>query len=474
VIRVGLDVPDRFRRRARYVFSVFAEQWGVPVAFTDAAGEVDVLYSADPPAADDSVVHVPLDPELYDPRCVCRSAADPAGFRLWVRERASAPSTDIVAGAYRLLVFLDERQVAPEDRDRHGIFRAHALPSARRRVADVPLLDEHAACLLARVARRRPAAVGAALPKWPEGKRYAVALTHDTDGIALGAGPELVTNLAKSLIRRDRAHARMFLDGLRYIGRPMDNPLFGFSRWGSFEDARRLRSCFYLFARVVPLKRDLNDCKSSVVEQPIDWRALTRLAEDGWEFGFHAPINAKHRADAMTAGRRWLEQRLGVPLAGIRHHYWALDWRMPHVTFGRHVESGFRYDASIAWKDVAGFRAATCHPFQPFDPDREVPLPLDELPTCVMDGHVLERDGERSQKLLAATETIARVKARGGVAVLDWHTESACDKYVHKGSMATLARILDPLLRDDAWFATPSQIVDHWQRRRKALQAAAS
>jgi hypothetical protein len=475
MITIAVGVPDAYARRAEYVFGVFADQWGLPVRTVrdPAAVDADIRYTALPPAEGDGAVWVRFDERMYAPDCAC-AAIRHDGARVWARRSADPACPDLVAGAYRLLTFLDERGVPAEERDARGVFRSDALPAARREVAAMPVVDDHAALLLERLRRARPGATANPLPKWPAGKRYAVALTHDTDAITLGAPRELATNLAKLVVRRDRAYADMVADGLRYAGDPTGNPLFGFPIWRGYEGDRGIRGCFFLYARLARIKADINNCKSSVVEQPIDWSLLQRMAADGWEFGFHAPINAKHSIDALARGKAWIEGRLGVPVYGLRHHYWALDWVAPHTTWRRHVNSGFRYDSSIAWRDISGFRAATCHPFRPFDPDRDKALDIYELPASVMDLQVLEHEAGPADGAAAGRETIARVRERGGVAVLDWHTESACDAYVYKGSLPSLGAVLGPLLDDDdAWFATPWQIVEHWHRRRMALASAA-
>ncbi len=378
-----------------------------------------------------------------------------------------------MASTYRLLTFLDEHQVDDGARDRRGVFRTEALPTGRRQVTGVPLVDDHAASLLRRLEQIRPGVVATALPKWPGGKRYAVVVSHDTDAVTLGAPRELLTNLAKLLVRRNRTYAGMVGAGLRYFRDPTGNPLFGFPLWRDLELEQRIRSTFYLYARLVRLKADLNNCKSSVVEQPIDWDVLRRMVDDGWEFGLHAPINARHDIDALAGGKQWIEEQLGSPVYGLRHHYWALDWTAPHTTWRKHVNSGFRYDTSIAWRDVGGFRAATCHPFRPFDPKRGKPLDIYELPTCLMDGHVVGRSGDVAVDVAAGLETVERVKERGGVAVLDWHTESACNVYEYTDTLTTLVGILEPLLADtDAWFATAWEVSQHWHQRRKQLAAA--
>jgi hypothetical protein len=476
MITIAVDVPDVYVRRAEYVLGLFAEQWGLPIRIVrdGDAEHADIRYTAAPTAArDDGAVSIPFDERLYAPDCDC-APAHHEDVRIWARAGTDPATADLVAGAYRLLTFLDERRVPAEARDGRGVFCSEALPATRREVAALPVVDDHAALLLERLRRARPAATADPVPKWPDGKRYAVVVTHDTDAITLGAPKELATNLAKLVVRRDRAYAGMVAGGLRYAGDPSGNPLFGFPIWRGYEGDRGIRGCFFLYARVARVKADLNNCKSSVVEQRIDWDVLRCMAGDGWEFGFHAPINAKHSIDALAQGKQWIERRLGVPVYGLRHHYWALDWVAPHLTWRRHVNSGFRYDSSIAWRDISGFRAATCHPFRPFDPERDKPLDLYQLPACVMDGHVMGGADDPLRDTTAGHETIARVCERGGAAVLDWHTESACDAYVYEGSLPSLGALLEPLLdEDDAWFATPWQIVEHWHRRRMALGQAA-
>jgi hypothetical protein len=476
VIRVFLGIPEAFVARAQYAFEIFAQLWGVPVSVSrDASADAHVAYGTDGSeqrahAERQGVVRIPFDARLYDARFSC-VAREHDGRQLWCRADVDVRTADIVGGAYRLLTFLDERQVPPEARDRRGIFLTDALPLARRRVVQAPLVEHHASSLLERVARGSPDAVGAPLPKWPSGRRYAVAVTHDTDAVALGAGPELVTNLVKSVVFRDRRHAQMFLDGLGHIGDPMGNPLFGFPGWRDFERRRQLRSAFYLYARRGRLGWDIHDCKSSVVGQHIDWAVLIRMLAEGWEFGFHAPIHSKDSVDALSAGKQWIEERLGCRIHGLRHHYWALDWVSPHRTWRMHAENGFRYDGSIAWRDVPGFRAATCHPFMPFDPDADEVIDIHELPVCLMDGHVIRDGVDVFSAIREGLDTIGRVRECGGVAVLDWHTESACGDYVFKRHVPTLDGVLAALAeRGDAWFATPWEIVQHWRRRALALQ----
>jgi peptidoglycan/xylan/chitin deacetylase (PgdA/CDA1 family) len=475
MIRIATSIPESFDDKAEYVFRFFSALWGIPVAISRyyyGAEKPDVLYSSNHQHRYHGAVCIPFDERLYDAGCQCESVQHD-GHTLWSRPDADSSSIDVVAGTYRLLTLLDERQVPAEARDGRGTFFSHALPVARRRTARLPLADHHARYLLQQLTKVRADLAQVAIPKWPGGKKYAIAMTHDTDAVSLGAVKELGTNLAKFLLRRDRVFLDMLVSGLRYIGKPTENPFFGFPLWREFEASRQFYSCFYLFAKVVPLKRDINNCKSSVVEQRIDWDILRRMAASGWEFGFHAPIDPENKLDAFVAGKQWIEEKLGTPIYGLRHHYWALDWTKPQVTFRNHIDAGFRYDTSIAWKDITGFRAATCHPFRPFDPEQDKPLGIHEIPTCLMDGHIIEDPDDVSVAVEEGLGIVRQVQQQGGVAVLDWHTETACNAYNYRNHLTVLRHILEPLLEDgDAWVTTPWEIARHWQRRSVELEAA--
>jgi hypothetical protein len=198
------------------------------------------------------------------------------------------------------------------------------------------------------------------------------------------------------------------------------------------------------------------------------------LAADGWEFGLHPPIRAKYDLDEFLIGKEILETRLGKPVFGLRHHYWALDWRKPHLTFRKHVTAGFRYDSSVAWKDANGFRAGTCLPYRPFDPERQTALDIFELPTAMMDGYVIPQGGDLDAALECALAMADRVRRAGGVLNLDWHTEAGTDRYCYHNQRTMLMRLLSALrARADAWFVTPWELIQYWQERSRALSSDA-
>ena len=239
------------------------------------------------------------------------------------------------------------------------------------------------------------------------------------------------------------------------------------------ERAAGLRAAFFVYGRH-KVRPEIHDCRSTVFNRKVDWNLLRSLAADGWEFGLHPPIRAKYDLEEFLIGKEILETRLGKPVYGLRHHYWALDWRKPYLTFRKHVTAGFRYDSSMAWKDDNGFRAGTCLPYQPFDPERQTALDIYELPTAMMDGHVIPGAVTLTLQWSARFVLPTGCGRVGGVLNLDWHTEAGTDRYCYYNQRTVLMRLVSALqARADAWFVTPWELIRYWQERRKSLSAEA-
>jgi peptidoglycan/xylan/chitin deacetylase (PgdA/CDA1 family) len=468
-------VPDVWRPQARYAVETLALRWGIPLRFTTEPGAAHLAYTTDPSGWPAETCAIRFDPAMYAPETVCRGVPDTAGRCTWQRmDLPHRAPPDLVGGAFRLLTFLDETQVAEEQRDRRGIFRTAALPPERLRTADRPLVEDHAAAVLDDLLRCHPGVARARLPRWPQGRRLALAPSHDVDAVDLGAPLELATNVAKAVVRRSYTHLELVRYGLAGLGRTGPGPYRAFSRWREWERERGLRSTFYVFVLPRGVRRDLNDCKSRLHERAADWTTLRAMATEGWEIGLHPAIHTDAAPGAFEAGKAWLEARLGGPVRGLRHHYWALDWRDPVATHRRHQRAGFRYDSSIAWRDRAGFRAGTALPYHPFDPDAGRALQLIELPCTLMDGHILEGAGPTAADPDAASRAgraiVERVHGSGGVLVTDWHQEAAFGRVHLRGYVETLDRVLAPLYSSsDVWLATPEKVCSHWQARTRRL-----
>jgi hypothetical protein len=461
-VTICITVPDpSLRPLVRYGLEEAFIRLGLPLWIVEGEPiEGGIVYGPVPESWEGATLA--YDRRCYDPAARFVAIGSPP---LWASEGAEAENVDLIGGLARLLILADETQVDERSRNSYGIFDVSALPPARGRVRAEPLVEHHCVAL-----RRRLDALAPGLPPphplWPAGRRYAVVVTHDTDAVALGAASEILFNGVKAVLRRDPLRARMAWDGLTLRG---NDPLFGFDVWAEAERAGDLRSAFFVFGRS-KVRPYVNDCRSTVFNRRVDWDLLRRLADEGWEFGLHPPIRAKDDINEFIWGKEALEQRLRRPIEGLRHHYWALDWRQPHLTFRKHVKAGFSYDASIAWRDDAGFRAGTCLPYRPFDPGRGHALDFYELPTAVMDGNVISDGGDVEAAVHRARCIVESVRQVGGVLILDWHTEAAVEGYCYRNLRTALGRLLAEIRAgSDAWFVTPGELTRHWDRRRRSL-----
>jgi hypothetical protein len=476
MITVRLDIPTEFRNRAKYVFENFALHWGIPTRFVNDDERADVVYSSQSEPDDNGQSVISFDPAMYRPETGCQ-LHQREGKYLWTRSTDKGGISDVVAGGYRLLSLLDESQIGDDKRDRRGNFLSQSLPPDRRRIAQEPIFENHADWVLNLAMARRPQLKQQRISRWPGRKAYAISLTHDVDAVRLGAPLELASNLLKAVLRRDGIRFKMFKAGLHYFNKPLADPNFAFPLWRTWESASQLRSAFYLFLRPHGARADINDSKSSIYRQPVSWPVLRRMSESGWEFGLHASIRAKDEYDTFTNAKQWIEEKLGTSVFGLRHHYWAINWNAPHLTFRKHVNAGFRYDSSLAWRDIPGFRTGCCLPYAPFDPGRDRPFALFELPTCLMDGHLVfnniasgELNGNRHTAVETGRQVLQTVRRHGGLAVLDWHQEAAMNALVYNGHLDLLIDIVEPFLKDEnAWWATPKEICQHWHHRRRSI-----
>lgn len=372
---------------------------------------------------------------------------------------------DFIGGIFRLLTMVDENHVLDSKRDKRGIFLVDHLSKERALMSGKPLVECHVEELTKMLKLYRPS-FSPEENKF-EGFRNALLLTHDTDATNLFSPQEILFNFVKSVYRFDKVRFKMFREGIMNIGKNLkNNPLYGFQGWDEYTKNKDIKSAFYLYARS-EVRPTINDCRSSVQSSGFDWTDLRAMSDEGNEFGLHPPINAKHSLDEFIASKKYIEDRLQAPVYGLRHHYWALDWKNPYKTHRLHENAGFRYDLSTAWRDRAGFRAGTCMPFRPWDPVRKRALNIYSIPLTIMDGHLMHSEG----KDLAAKERLGQniideVFANKGVVVFDWHTETIGNALCFQNYISLLDSIMLKLMsNDDLLITTPFKLTKIWHER---------
>jgi len=359
---------------------------------------------------------------------------------------------------------------------------------AYTRLADIGLLDRPLVNLqaqsLERAIERHAASRGAQLerePRWPNGARFAVALSHDVDDVTLRS-----FRSSMRLLRQARGPAsyafRAGLSGLkrallRAPGSP--DPYWTFERWMTEEERHGFRSTFYFCPEPAqrheydPLYR-LGDVLGYDGRRITVTDLIADMTRRGHEVGLHGSYQSYRDARELARQREAIAAATpagGDAVRGIRQHFLRFDVR---TTWAAQAEAGFTYDSTLGYNEAIGFRAGIAAPFVPWDAGGRIPHRLWEAPLTAMDGalfRTLGLGGEAAaDRVRAHLET---VEAAGGLAVLLWHPNAT---YTARfpGWWDCYARTLAWLEGRPAYVAPVGAVVRGWAERAARMSGTES
>jgi hypothetical protein len=396
----------------RYVIGFVADALGLRAVETDATASRPLLYYGNEPPEGLRGIVIPRHPGDVLWRELLDGALDPAaiGPRL---------SFDLISAIGALLT---DAVNAGRPRDRHGRLPFAASFQAEQMLGEEPLVDRYLGALRVVIRRELGAKVR---PRWPEGKRAAIGLSHDVDrpykwGIlrairegrhppSIGALPRFAAKAAYTAVQRVRRPIDDFWlferilegeerHGFRSTFFFASMPAFG--AWGSFEDV------YYEIA------------------WPRFGPVFASLRESGFGIGLHASYGAHRGLERLTFERDRLGQVAEVEPRGVRHHLWHLGPDEP-AALRLHERAGFAFDASLAFNDHLGFRRNVALPFRPWDPLENRPLRTLQLPTFCMDGTLFYGGSSVADAIQQVERYLAAIKAVGGFGSIDWHVRSS-------------------------------------------------
>ncbi len=295
---------------------------------------------------------------------------------------------------------------------------------------------------------------------WPDGKRFAVCLTHDVDHAishSAGLAARKVAGAALSLARGNLTRARRRISEVSGLlpGSKL-SPYWLFPIMADIERQRNIRSAFYLLPH---LHRHVREGKNAAHRYDISDKHIKEtfrdLAKQGWEIGLHTTYDAHEMANGIENDQQRLKDVLGndIPLHGGRSHY--LRFRTPH-TWKSEIAAGMKYDATLGWENGWGFRSGTCWPYKPFDLETGSELPIWELGMHLMDGAL----GGKEEIIPAVKSLLDKVANVGGCACLLFHCSPPFD-IITKEYLDLYEDVIDILTcRDDCWNAKPCEIIE--------------
>lgn len=316
-------------------------------------------------------------------------------------------------------------------------------------------------------------------PEWPEGKRFAVCLTHDVDEVSLFSYRQTLRGAQRppQNPRLEYPNIRKALHlGLNTI-RIMKNvfyrdPLHCYERWLEIEKEYNAKSTFFFCPGWKNVTKHHYSDSTYELEDRIAFddqnctvtemiREIHRL---GWEIGLHPSWYAFNDIDELKRQKEALETALESSIHSVRQHYLHYDIRS---TPRAHSEAGFKYDSTLGFNDNIGFRFGTCYPWNLWDLKTAEQLPIIEIPLIIQDVAMLSpQKGLRLNSEMAFNYTVLlaeRVKNVGGVLTLLWHpNQIANSEYVK-----IYKKNLKYLENQNCWMTTVAEIGDWWTRRSK-------
>lgn len=329
---------------------------------------------------------------------------------------------DVTGSAFFLLSRYEE-DVAGAARDRHGRFPGAASVAHRAGLALRPLVDEWVEALWWALQQVAPG-----LQRRPRQARTWVSC--DVDAPFSGTGLRGLRQAASALVN-DRSLRGAAGALLNTVARPL-----GVRRFDAYdcfdwmldanERAGQRLSCFFL-----ALARPAAVDGHYTLGQPAVAALLRSLVARGHEVGLHGSYRSVD--DAVLQARERDALRAAVAAAGgdaaevlgARQHY--LRWRGAHSA--RQVDAlGFRYDSTLDFSDVAGFRCGTCHAYPMFDLAARRPLALLQRPLVLMEVTVASPVylglgyGDAAAALMHGLR--ARCRRFGGEFSLLWHNSN--------------------------------------------------
>ncbi len=146
---------------------------------------------------------------------------------------------------------------------------------------------------------------------------------------------------------------------------------------------------------------------------------VAALRRQGFEIGLHPSYHAHTHPDYMRNELERLTSVFGEAPVSVRQHY--LRYEAP-LTARLQAGAGLGIDSTLGFADAAGFRNATCMPFQVYDLDADETLDLWEAPLVFMESALFNRQQYSPAEAKDETRRIIDICRRfGGVCVGLWH-----------------------------------------------------
>lgn len=318
-------------------------------------------------------------------------------------------------------------------------------------------------------------------PTWPEGKPFAVCLSHDVDSVTQHSVFQVLRKRSVMLRSTGTMEEKLvsifggFSDLAKCLaGSGRNDPHHCMEKWLQVEEETGATSTFFFWPGFSALtvhhysdcSYDLDDTivfdaqRCSVAEMMQD------ISRRGWEIGLHPSWHTFSNPDELKRQKEALEKAVGHDIVSVRQHFLHYDIR---ITPAVQSESGFLYDTTLGFNDNVGFRFGTCYPWHLYDQKNKRILPILEVPLIIQDGAMLlGHKGMRLDSGMAyryVQQITEEVMKLGGVLSLVWHPHYQANADWWNLYLLTLEYIK----QKNPWFATVRQVGEWFKKENSEI-----
>ena len=302
-------------------------------------------------------------------------------------------------------------------------------------------------------------------PFWPNGKKFAVCLTHDVDEVK-----KTYQYITRPLRYIKRGDYRGVLNQISSLMQKIKGaePYWTFEKIMDIEKRHNVKSTFFFLNekgkvnlfdpkswKLYGRRYDINSRKISTI--------IEKLKSEGWEIGVHGSYYSYLDLEMLEKEKGEMEKILKSKVYGIRQHH--LNLEIPE-TWRYHEKVGFEYDTSLGFQDKIGFRGGTCFPFNPFDSRKGKSIPLIEIPLTIMDTPLFSSKEEDIWK--DCINTINIVERHQGVLTLLWH-HAVFNNYEYPGWTERYEKMIEMCKEKNAWITNANDLIEWLIMREKQI-----
>ena len=242
-------------------------------------------------------------------------------------------------------------------------------------------------------------------------------------------------------------------------------PYINFKEIIKIEKNYEAKSSFYFFAtssEISEIKYNLEDLEEEIFY----------ILDEECEVGLHTEYFSFDKPDEIKKEKAKIERLIGKKIIGVRNH--DLRFKTPD-SWEFLANAGFEYDTSFGYHDMVGFRNGMCHPFQPYNLNKDKKIDILEIPLNIQDWTLFmhmktgTNEGWRYIKNLIDT-----TEKYGGVLTILWHnwTFSLPVSYggiFRKEWTKLYEKILKYCHKKNAWITNGKEICD-WYKQNGILK----